>query len=309
MQTAMTELQEVFDRVDTMSRHCTDKFIDVNEVSFDTLDSVTIGNETHKLRPIAQRSIAYRLTIPYQYLVRCPAHIQALNMNHWIEKEKNDQLFFRFKGDAVRAIFTPKYKPVDNFEVLERLDSLGYKPDTEVQCHLDDEFMSLNIPDGKRSFSVHGDRMTPGIAIANSEVGLSSLSVSAFVLRLVCTNGLIAKTEIKASYRHVSTRILEEFPRVVSDIAYKLEDQRDKFLISHETPVDNPLSTIDSLSKQFGLKEEEREAVTWAMEYEEGDTMFAIINTYTRAAQFPGLRAESSYNLQKVAGNILSLVT
>ena len=118
MQTAMTKLQEVFDRVDAMSRHCTDKFIDVNEVSFDTLDSVNIGNETHKLRPIAQRSMAYRLTIPYQYLVRCPAHIQALNMNHWIEKEKNDQLFFRFKGDAVRAIFIPKYKPVDNFEVL-----------------------------------------------------------------------------------------------------------------------------------------------------------------------------------------------
>jgi len=223
-------------------------------------------------------------------------------MNYWIEREKNDQLFFRFKGEEVRAIFTPKYKPVDNFEVLERLDSLGYRPNTEVQCHLDDEFMSLNIPDGEKSFSINGDRMTPGIAIANSEVGLSALSVSAFILRLVCTNGLIAKTEVSASYRHVSTRILEEFPAVVHEIAYKLDNQRDRLLVSHETRVDDPLSTIDSLSKQFGLKEEEREAVTWAMEYEGGDTMFAIINTYTRAAQFPGLKAESSYNLQKVAG-------
>jgi hypothetical protein len=87
----MTKLQEVFDRVDTMSRHCTDKFIDVNEVSFDTLDSVNIGNETHKLRPIAQRSMAYRLGIPYQYLVRCPAHIQALNMNHWTLDRKGEK--------------------------------------------------------------------------------------------------------------------------------------------------------------------------------------------------------------------------
>ena len=35
-----------------------------------------------------------------------------------------------------------------NFEVCERLDSLGYGLDTEVQCHLDPEFMSLSIPDG-----------------------------------------------------------------------------------------------------------------------------------------------------------------
>jgi len=86
MQTAMTKLQEVFDRVDTMSRHCTDKFIDVNEVSFDNFNSVTIGDKTHTMRPIAQRSMAYRLGIPYQYLVRCPAHIQALKCGQYLPR-------------------------------------------------------------------------------------------------------------------------------------------------------------------------------------------------------------------------------
>ena len=305
---AMMALKDVFDRVDDMSSDCTDKFINVKEISFDTLESVTIGDETHSMRLIAQRSMAYRLQIPFQYLRRCPPEIQALNMNHWIEKEKNDALFFRFKGDDVRAIFTPKYKPVDNFEVLERLDSLGYDPDTQVQCHLDEEFMGLNIPDGNKTFSINGDSMTPGIAIANSEVGLSSLSIAAFVLRLVCTNGLISKTEVSASYRHVSTKILREFPRVVDDISYKLGDQRDRLLISHETRVDDPLSTINSFNQQFNIGQEEKEAVEWGMEYEGSNTMFEIINSYTRAAQYPGLKAESSYQLQKVAGNILALV-
>ena len=74
-------------------------------------------------------------------------------MNHWIKEEKNDELFLRFDGEEVRAIFTPKYQPIDNFEVLERLDSLGYPPETPVQCHLDSEFMSLSILDGKQTFS------------------------------------------------------------------------------------------------------------------------------------------------------------
>jgi hypothetical protein len=60
-------------------------------------------------------------------------------------------------------------------------------------------FMLLSIPDGKQTFQVNGDKMTPGISVSNSEVGLASLSVSAFFLRLVCTNGMVAKTEIFAS--------------------------------------------------------------------------------------------------------------
>ena len=114
-----------------------------------------------------------------------------------MEHERNEQLFFRFDGREVRVIFTPKYKPVDNFEVMERLDFLGYDPGTEVQCHLDAEFMSLSIPDGNKAFDINGDRFKSGISISNSEVGLASLSIAAFVLRLVCTNGIIAKTDTR----------------------------------------------------------------------------------------------------------------
>ena len=86
----MTTLGLVFDRVDAMSRHCLDRLISVKDISFDKLDSVNIGSESHKLRPVAQRSIAWRLGIPFNYLRKCPPDIQALNMNYWIEKEKNE---------------------------------------------------------------------------------------------------------------------------------------------------------------------------------------------------------------------------
>ena len=135
-------------------------------------------------------------------------------MNHWIEHEKNEQLFFRFDGPEVRAIFTPRYKPVDNFEVMTRLDDMGYGPGTQVQCHLDGEFMLLSIPGGKQTFQVNGDKMTPGI----------------------------------------------------------------------------------------------KDAVEWAWPQEAGYNMFAVVNTYTRAAQFKELSVENSYQLQRVGGNILGML-
>ena len=234
--------------------------------------------------------------------------MQAYNMNHWIEKEKNEELFFRFDGEEVRAIFTPKYKPVDNFEVLEKLDSLGYGPDTEVQSHLDAEFMLVSILDGNQAFSVNGERMTPGVSISNSEVGLASLSIAAFVLRLVCTNGMISKTEVSASYRHVSLKILNEFPKVLGNVSLELGKQKEQFRISIESKVDNPLGTIESFNKQFQLGKKEKEAVEWGWNQEMGNTMFNVVGAYTRAAQFPELPAEASYRLQKVGGAILGMV-
>jgi hypothetical protein len=255
-----------------------------------------------------QRSIAWRLGIPFNYLAKCPTELQAIQMNHWLVDEKNEQLFFRFDGLDVRAIFTPRYKPVDNFEVLTRLVDMGYKSGTEVQCHLDGEFMMLSIPDSKKTFIVNGNRMTSGISISNSDVGLASLSVSAFFIRLVCTNGMVAKTEISASYRHVSTKILIELPQVFEKVAYELGNQRDRFRLSVESPVDDPLKTLERFNKQFALKEPEREAVTWAWSSEAGDTMFQVINTYTKASQMDELPAESGSRLQSVGGEVLGML-
>jgi len=43
-------------------------------------------------------------------------------------------------------------------------------------------------------------------------------SIAAFFLLLVCTNGMISKTEVSASYRHISLKILEKFPEVLERI-------------------------------------------------------------------------------------------
>jgi hypothetical protein len=304
----MTTLGKVNSLVEALSQNCTDQLIPVKDMVFENLDLLRIAGEPHPLRTIAKKSICWRLGIPFEYLKRCPHEVQAYNLNHWIKHERNEQLFFRFDSSEVRAIFTKRYRPVDNFEVMERLENLGYTPDTKVQCHLDAEFMSLSIPDGRQTFNVNGDKMVPGISIANSEVGLSSLKISAFFLRIRCTNGLVSKTEISAAYRHVSVKILDEFPNVLSEVGSQLSRQRDKFRISIESKVDNPLGTIESFNRQFGLGKLEQSAVEWGYGFEPGGTMFAVVNAYTRGAQFPDLSAESSYRLQKAGGNILAMV-
>jgi len=76
-----------------------------------------------------------------------------------------------------------------------------------------------------------------------------------------------------------------------------------------ESPVDDPMQTIESFNRQFNLNQPQKEAVVnWAWPQEMGDNMFAVVNTYTRASQFKGLSAENSYQLQRVGGNILEML-
>jgi hypothetical protein len=75
-----------------------------------------------------------------------------------------------------------------------------------------------------------------------------------------------------------------------------------------QTPVENPLMTIETFNKQFQIGEKKREAVKWGWEQEPGKTMFHVVNAYTRAAEFEGLSAEASYRLQRVGGAILGMV-
>jgi len=94
--------------------------------------------------------------------------------------------------------------------------------------------MVENILDGAKTFSINRDTFRLGKSVSNSEVGLASLSIASFVLRLICTNGMISKIEVSASYPHVSLKILNEFPKVLDNLSLELGKQKDQFKISIE---------------------------------------------------------------------------
>ncbi len=148
----------------------------------------------------------------------------------------------------------------------------------------------------------------PGISISNSEVGFLALSIEAFYYRLICTNGMIAKTAVDARYKHISTRVMDEFPMILEQVVSQSQNGHTRFMISTQTPVDNPESTIDAFTRQFQIGKDEAQIVKRAFYLEEGATMFHIIQAFTRAAQDPSLSASDSYRLEKAGGAILGMV-
>ncbi len=307
----ITTLETAIEHVHQQSANHYDSMIAVRDMRFESLERLDIAGQSFGVLPSAQRLLANRLRVPFSYLARCPQDLQAENLNYWLEREAlNRETFFcRFASNDVRAVFTERYTAIDHMEILAKMLEYGYAPSTDVRLTLDREMMMLNVLENEREFYLFGnDRIVPGISISNSEVGVLALSIEAFYYRLVCSNGLIQKTAMDARYRHVSRKIMEEFPLVLKGVISQSRYGKDRFMISTQTPVSDPVSSIEAFSRQFQLTQEETQIVKQAFYQEEGATMFHVIHAFTRAAQFPSLAAPEAYRLEKAGGVLLEMV-
>jgi hypothetical protein len=300
----------VISKVHGMSANYYDETIPLVDMEFNGLDNMWIAGKEVEVLPSAQKLFANRLRVPYSYLARCPAELQAQNLNYWIQREvkKRETLFCRFDGEKLRAVFTDRYKAIDHMEILSRMLEYGFSPEIEVHCSLDQNLLVLKVPDFTRTFGFGGDDIVPDISIANSEVGILAFSIEAYFYRLVCSNGMISKTNVASRFKHVSRKALDEFPDILRQVVYVSEESQRRFEISTQTRLDDPLATIGSFNRQFNITKREAEAIEHAWEIEQGYTMFHVINAFTRAAQDPSLSTEDSYKLERVGGLILSLV-
>lgn len=310
-----TTLENVINTIHNMSMNYYDETIPVQDMEFDSLSQMWVSGKPVEIAPSAQRLLANRLRVPYTYLERCPKDLQAQNLNFWIEQEaKQRQTFFcRFDNNRLRAVFTERYRPLDNMNILSQLINNGFDPLAEIQFSVDDTMFIIKIPEYDRAFSVSlshekQDRVVPGICISNSEVGLLAFSIEAFFYRIVCTNGMISKTSTASRFKHISQKGIENFHDTLRLVIQDSTHNQRQFQISRQSEVSNPLSTIEMFARQFALSQTETEVVQKAYFMEEGATMFHIINAFTAAAKSPQLTTAEVYKLEKAGGLILSLV-
>jgi hypothetical protein len=313
MRATTTTLGNLIDLVGTKSAGNFDETVSLSEMEFSSLREMWIGGVGVEVLPQAQRLLANRLKVPFTYLERCPADLQAENLNHWIVQERKvrETFFCRFNGQRqVRAVFTDRYTAIDNTEILAKMPEIGFRPEQEVQYMLDEGMMVVKVPEYARSFEVAlKDNVVSGISIGNSEIGVLSFCIECFYLRLVCTNGMVMPVAAGQSrFKHISRKAFEALPETIRQVAESSNRQQAQMVISVNTPVHNPVQTIESFNKRFGLTHAEGEMVKASFAQEPGGTMWSVIQAFTGSARAPELTVEAAYRLERAGGQILALV-
>lgn len=285
-----------------------DKTMPATAIRFNDFDTVTVDGGAYAMQKSAQRLISGRLKIPFEYLKRCPRHLQEENLNHWMQGLGSKPLFLRFADQSLRAVFTTRYQVINNVDIIDRLLRTGFSEEEEIFFTFSDEIMVINRPKMAQVFRLMQEELVPGISIANSEVGVSCFAVQSFYLRLICTNGLISAETVNRRIRHVRKSALQDFDSLIGGLEMLTSDSQRKMQAAINQPVEEPLKTIESFNRQFGVKSKDAAIVADSWQAEALYSMWGVINAYTRASHSMSVSEFTAYRLQQIGGLILNML-
>ena len=206
------QLQQVFKpeqlltELQTQRPQCWDNTIDTElvqainnegELNLQMPNKERTGDGTYKLNHWAHTQLSDKLQIPWKYYHRMLKHERASlladNVNAWIGN--TEKRTFRMIGDTIRAVVSERYRAFDHFD-LYKLAILEIQKTNAVihECSLTETRMYVKalLPHTELEI-VEKDAVVPGLILSNSEVGAGKTKVEPFLLRKVCSNGMIGQ--------------------------------------------------------------------------------------------------------------------
>lgn len=277
----------------------------------------------------AHRQIGTWAKVPAKYYDRMQAEAPQLleqNINHWFSDSKASRMVRTLDGNA-RAFLSDRYRRIDNEDVAETVLPILLEPQ-EVRiasCEVTDRRLYLKAVFPKVEGEIQkGDVVQAGVIIQNSEIGLGSLSIQPFILRLVCLNGMISNDHSLSRY-HVGRKIEgdgDQAYQLFQDTTLQADDKAlmmkirdivraasqeatfnqivEKMREATKGPqIANPVAAVEVLAKNHTLNEREQQSVLENLikggDYSRYGVLNAVTATannhesYDRATEFEGL--------------------
>lgn len=271
------------------------------------------------------RQISEKTNIPIKYYDRMQKAEELMlladNVNAWIDDK--EMRFIRTLNGEVRAILSDRYLVLDHMKAIKHAAvKAGELGAVMADCHLTDTRLYVKMVVPHETWQIRkGDHHIRGIVFSNSEVGAGSFKAEPFVMRLVCTNGMIGMDKLARVHlgskmdpgMFVSTRTHE----LETDlIASKLQDiveqvfDREKFdsWMEHlrdttDVKLKSPMDATKNVISHFKLNENLEKDLLNALISEGDPTQYGLINALTRHAQ--KVRNDTvKIELEKVAGEL-----
>jgi len=293
--------------------------------------SVPIPNQENNMPQMfpmtdfAHAQIADKMGIPKKYydtMRNGHQDLLSINVNEWIGNK--ERRLIRVLDGNVRAFLSDRYRILDNhdllFQALETFKDVGalvHRADLSETNMYVKAIVPHTIDEVKS-----GDTVVPGIILRNSEVGDGAFRVDPFMLRLVCTNGMIGESAIKqihlgakkesglidwsdetrsaidkTTYLQVRDTIKSTFD---PSIFAKWVDQVRR---GAEVPIENPTVAIDNIVSKFNMNQELKRDLLNHFMTGADPTQWGLANAITATAKFVE-NIEVQVELETIGGKI-----
>ena len=287
------------------------------------------SRQSFRLNETARQQLASRLNVPLPFAERLRTEEPSLydrTFNTLLHRKDEQRLVRTSGGDSCRAYLSKNYKVMDNDEFLRTvLPILSLNPNLNMQeAFLSDTHLQLSITLEESDRHVRpGDAVKYGVVLLNSEVGLGSLSLSSFIYRLVCSNGLVVP-ERDGSLRRIHlgrtmTDVNDNYNRSIwreysSAVKELLTGKRfEEIMASMRAAAARPIVKdaeviVEEVGKKFNLSKEEQAMVKAQYEANADMSVWGLINSVTEAAK-EATTIQRRNELQIIGGKLLPQIS
>lgn len=279
---------------------------------------LSLDNKEIELEDFALRQMCSVLGIPHSFASK-DLDLMTLLMNWGIEKVAKHHDFMYViveptpSNKTIRAL-KPRGNPFVSSETLAHrvLQSLGDPVDEVRDVRSDINQYGFSVCGTQKNITPKlGDTVYTGVRFEGSELGLVNPSIASYTYRLACTNGMV-HAHRESMYRISSkdeTYIIDRVGEFVASARKHLvDDVGSQFKHAIETPVPSAASFLHGVATDYGISGESLSQILAHLPAEEDGTMYGVIQSITRAANFPEFNTNQRLNLQIIAGKILDRV-
>ena len=250
------------------------------------------------------------------------------------DKASDEKRLIRTLDGKARALLSASYNPdLDNLDVYtsaaQAMLASGLSPDDVVSSEVTDTRLYLKvISPGLVGDVAVGDTVQAGFILTNSEVGVGSLSIRQFVVRLICLNGAVVEDTYRA--RHVGRKLDADNNGVVyksdtrqAEANLRLLTMRDhiqttldehrfaqtltKMQGAAQTKLEGKIeAVVEVTARKFGLHEGEKEGVLKNLIEGGALSLWGLSNAITLAAQ-SAASYDRATDLETIGGRFFNL--
>jgi hypothetical protein len=215
---------------------------------------------------------------------------------NWFLQHRGEEMRMLISGDEIVAFpkkittMTPTTQLLD--QVVGAVVAEGADPDTlqydKVRVSLDRCSVAIISPEN-RAEAKKGDALNGGVMLLNSPTGRADIEVSAYVNRLVCTNGMISPVALRSFRVRRGSSGFDHLSEWVTDAAREswlaLDGEFSALRDLTQIPVDgHGADVLRDVFTRHRVPARLRDAVQEAL-IEEGDgSLYGIAQAFNRAA-------------------------
>jgi hypothetical protein len=305
---------------------CRDRF-PVSNVRVET-DRVIAGDKEFRLGTEGLRRLCKRFQAPADYLGKLSSKLRAsILQEHFAEgrfaddKLNDKSSYILSRGGTFLDIGRSDLLTLDNTSVVQALRDgvAGDAPMLKVQnFHLDDESFSLDVVSPRIADEVRpGDVLHGGLHLSHSQRNGEATQVMPFVVRLLCTNGMVRRQCLGENYRSTprTRRLAADRPeakdmqmaqirKLVAATWGGLQQMLSAICRLKDKTVEVPISLDRFLRQAHLFSRTLMSQLLHAWEQEGGETTaFGALNALTRVATHsPNLPPWQRQRLSRLAG-------